>query len=339
MDYHTARNQLDAEFFAHQEEESDDAQSVDTTLDHLEPPEVTRALQLPPPEIPEHADDVVHDIVYRKVLITVDSRFRDFQSPSSTHFFHTFPSPLKNIIRLRLMGIEYGFGAYPFSSSRGNTSFKVDFGSGPRLVQIPVGYYATVSDLVSVLNGACTAQKINLEFSQYAPSMRVKVTTTVTTPVTLSFSELSDSPTRLTLGTALGFYYPSYTINANKPARGERLPSTDIDTYFLLQLDGVQAATHLMGMDSLPMLCKIQLPATSWGATVYVDQTVSSTQEVNFPQPVTLRKWEFRLVDAWGNVVDNNDLPISMTLELTQVFHSGVAEAHRLDTIPASVAQ
>lgn len=332
MDYFNLRNELDAANRAAYEAESDDRSDVESfpAADDEQPglPEDQIV------QIPESVDPVMKnpETKYRKLQITIDSFFRDYQSPSSTHFFHTFPTPIKNVTKLRIMGIEYSYGSYPFNINRGNVSLKVNGVS----YSIPVGYYATVAHLVSTLNAVLTANSVDLEFSQYTPSMRVKITTTSVTPVQVSFAAVTASQTLPTLGQALGFLYPGYVVTASQPARGERLPSTDVDRYFLLQLDGVGAGLH---GDIVPFLQKIQLPASSWGSTIMIDSGVTSVQDIAFSQPVTLRKWEFRLLDAWGKLVDNNDLPISLTIELTQAFDSGVAEHRRLDPIATPGAQ
>lgn len=337
MDYHNMRNAIDAEFFAQRDaaSDSDDDSDASSELLSLPPPEPEEPVVQAPPDIAD-LPRPPPETYYRKRLITVDSRFRDFQSPSSTNFFHTFPAPLRNIIKMRLMGIEYNFGAYPFSHARGNTTFQVNLGSGWETVAIPVGYYPNVASLLNVLNAVLEDLNIDLQFAQITPSLRVKITTTSTSIIGIKWSEqdVSLAQANLTLGMALGFYYPGYSVSSIQPARGERLPSTDIDSYYLLQLDGVHALTHFMGTDTLPALHKLQLPANSWGSTIVVDQSVASVQEVTFPQPITLRKWEFQLLDAWGQPVDNNDGPISMTFELTEVFHAGVAEQWRQDAVP-----
>jgi hypothetical protein len=233
------------------------------------------------------------------------------------------------------MSLEVPHGVYPFSLARRNTQLTVD----GRAVTLPDGYYATVTDLLKALNSVFTAANVNLVATRLQPSLRVKLTTTSTVPLTLQFGSLiANAVQDNTLGRALGFQYPSYSLSSAVPLFGERLPSVDIDSYYLLQVDDIGTMVHFMGTDTIPVLTKLQIPSGQWGRQLLVDPTNCVMQGIVFPQPITLRKWHVRLLDAWGNVVDNNDLTMSLTVEVTQIYSADVAEQQRLNAVPAAVA-
>lgn len=291
------------------------------------------------PSKAEH-DPLRHKVKSRTRVLNIDGKFRGFISPSnptntvctgnsivtpdigettgtSSSYFVFMPSRVfKNVTSIKLTSFEFPNVFYTFSAVRGNTTLYID--GAP--ITIPDGNYS-IDDLITTLNNHLPAG-VTVQYS----SVTNRVTFSKASSFNLSFSNIA--PIGNGIGYNLGFTNFNYSSLTSYTA--EYLPDVIQDTYVYLAINDYNLVEHQeYGQTHFDAFAKITLP-TGKGAVIYDNNySNSSTKEYHFPQPVNISRFEIKVLDSYGQVLDLQGANFSMTLELQEVIDSGLYEKMR----------
>lgn len=301
------------------------------------------------PSKAEH-DPLRHKVKLRTRVLNIDGKFRGFVSPNnptsnscsgnsiitpdigettgtSSSYFVFMPSRVfKNVTSIKLTSLEFPNVFYTFSAARGNTTFQVN----SKTVTIPHDGNYSIADIVGIVNPQLVSESVVMSYS----SNTNKVTFTGSLLFSIKFPSSSSNPTGNGIGYNLGFSSASPTITS--PTVGTFLCISDsfVDTiqdpYVYLAINDYNLVEHQeYGQTHFDVFAKITLP-TAKGTIIYDNNyTNSSTKEYHFPQPVNISRFEIKILDAYGQVLDLQNANFSMTLELQEVIDSSLYEKMR----------
>lgn len=136
------------------------------------------------------------------------------------------------------------------------------------------------------------------------------------------------------LGYNLGYRLNVYTVNKAGTipeylaVTSEALMDVTGDPYWFLSVDDFNAVSQQTNDNTFDCLAKIVLNKGK-GNNIFNDSTNLLSNDVIFPSPIDITRVRIRLLDAYGNVVDLNDMNFSFSLELTEVMNTKLYEFYR----------
>jgi hypothetical protein len=282
--------------------------------------------------------NIIDSSKYKISMYSLDTRFADARTAPNSEFRVTVPTPIKNVMRLRLASVEIPLVEHTFSAERGNISFTLSmtqfsppynttvYTVGP----IPEGNY-TAAGLCAAIQTALT--QINSNFTVIADPVSGFVTIKNTAvDFTINFtSPVPGIATRLT-NWGLGYYlgYRSRIVmgtfnNMVYAVTGTSTVSVSPNPYYILELrcpDSVVGLYHRIDKNSyVEGFAKVILKGNSYQIQ-FDDGSNLLRKEISFLAPVTVPYFQVRLSDPWGTPINmlNNDW--SLTLEVTEVVNS-----------------
>lgn len=303
-----------------------------------------------------------HNPYIRRRIISFDSRFRDPVYASPADFVYSLEFPIRNVISVRLSGIEYPNTYFVFSSSKGNTSLKFRFPaySGvPELsIDIPDGNYTTIpgdpsSILVVVQNAMRAAYMPHVQPATpgklpYDPGLTLSVSSTTGHVTIQSFPVSPNLPIPFTLDFRGGrFDFRSYDWglgynlgfpNKVYPIAGTSFTGTAIidiigASYMFFQLDGIEPIQHYTPEKNVFSAFAKLVVLGDKNSVIYDDGSTYNTKEYRFQQPVDFYQIHPRIVDTYGELVDMNGKNYSFTLELEEVINVSAYRQYRDNTL------
>lgn len=289
-----------------------------------------------------HANDVV------KHIINVDSRFRDTPMvSSSSNFYYTLLSPMRNILRMRVTSVEFPNNYYIFSAARRNTVIQVIYDtSSPKTanVEIPEGNY-TAGDMQDALNEAFVDASLNWVTAAFDE------TTGGFTFVADRYFAINtqyggwDRPFDYGLGFNLGFsrrLHISQKISTTPlvyRVTSDQCATFQGDNYVFLRVNDygrVRQTLHVYDTagrtqqeaQSFTALAKVVLREPKNFMT-FDDYASHHAKEHVFPSPIDLTRFKVEVLDAYGNVMDLCSSQFSFSLELLEVRNASLYMAIR----------
>jgi len=260
----------------------------------------------------------------KKTIINIDSRFRDSDQQTSTNFTYRMDPQIKNVIRIKLVSIEFPNVFYTFSQSRGNTQFSVSIGGSSVPILIDDGNYSMTTiqtaiqaslDIASPLLGI-PSPGLAIAVDPY--NGRVSISAPVT--FTLDFGGY-------TLGRALGFNGGIYSGTLSYT--GESTLDIYGEQYALFQLNDFNNVEQRMKDKNIVMaFAKIILKSGKF-AVNYDDSSNLLTKEIIFAQPNNLSQLTIIFRDAYGGIINNGGIHISFALEVTEVMNCKLYDYYR----------
>jgi hypothetical protein len=230
----------------------------------------------------------------------------------------------KNVTSIKMTSCEFHNVFYTFSKERGNTSFTV-FDTATNItydVQLLVtegANYATPQLFEAAINAAILAAGVpGLTVVYDADQHRfsfIGLTATITFPTT------TNNPNGNGIGYNLGFLKKSYTSGVFTGIEAEGAPDLIQDRYVYLDINKWNVVEHQQyGQTFFPVFAKLQLNQPK-NATVFTGNYIdSSTKEYYFQQPENLQRFDIRILDAYGNVLNMRNANISLTLEVRETY-------------------
>lgn len=303
------------------------------------------------PSKAEH-DPLRHKIKSRTRVLNIDGKFRGFinasnpttttcngnsiltpdigeMSGTNSSYFVCLPSrSFKNVTSIKLSSFEFPNTFYTFSTTRGNTSFQVYILGVPTQVTIPDGNYS-ITELITLITPKLPAG-VTIGYS----SNTNKVTFTSTSMFSIVFPSSNTNPNGNGIGYNLGF--SSLTPSTISPSAGTYISVSDLfidtvqDTYVYLAINDYNLVEHQeYGQTHFDAFAKVTL--LSGKGTIIYDNAYanSTTKEYHFPQPVNITRFEIKVLDAYGQILDLQGANFSLTLELQEVIDSGLYEKMR----------
>lgn len=271
---------------------------------------------------------------YNIRLYSLDSRFANRREYNNGEFKISLPHTLKNIMRIRMASSEIPFIEYEFSLEKGNTTLAVKVGTSSTFTQcvpIPDGNY-TSSRLMTAIE--TTLKNVHSGFTCTFNTTNGHATIQNSTVPFSIFLTSYDQETALRgsdwgLGYNLGF--PKGIINATPAGGGayaieaSRTLTLQTTQYYLLQLecpDAVENVIHpTKDKGYIGAFAKLILKDNAFTFN-FDDNSNLLRKEYTFLAPISIPFFTCRLLDAWGDVVDMNNMDWSLTLEITEVVDS-----------------
>jgi len=276
--------------------------------------------------------NIIDSSKYKITTYSLDTRFSDARTSINSEFRLLNPTPIKNVIRIRLSSVEIPLVEHMFSSDKGNVTFVVSIRSfvapydyvnstcGP----LPNGNY-TITNICSAIQTFLIGIHPAFLCSADPISGFVTIQNTVISDYTINFNspvpEVAQRLTHWGLGYYLGFRSRSFTGNIT----GTSTIIVSPNPYYLLELkcpDSIVSLYHRINNNAyIEGFAKLILKGNYYQIQ-FDDGTNLLRKEVTFPAPVTIPYFQIRLMDPWGIQVNmlNNDW--SVTLEITEVVNS-----------------
>jgi hypothetical protein len=268
------------------------------------------------------ANDIVRHI------INIDSRFRDSPTSStSSDFYFTLLSTVRNVLRVRITSIEFPNNYYIFSTDRHNVSFQVQYlvGGNPTsfVVTVPSGNY-TALDMETAINAALTAGGLTWLSVVFNPITGL-FTFTAAGSGARSFTvdttwDSYERPFDYGLGYYLGFsrgLFPSAT-SAPFVVVSDQCAHFAGDSYVFLRLNDWACVRQTVKDNDFTAMAKIVLrePKDHMAFDDYASQHI---KEVIFPNPTDVTRLKVQLFDPYGNIMEMCGAQISFSIEVLEV--------------------
>jgi hypothetical protein len=254
---------------------------------------------------------------FRTTSVSIDSRFAEHYYNGTADFMIRLPSTMRNVSRIELTSAEVPLVAYVFSSTIGNTTFRVDISGVSVSYALLDGNY-TVCELLTNFNSLASGLELG-----YDPVRNLmSIVNNSGSPLVLT---LSPSLNRYSgLGYWLGFRVPTYVLNVGAVIFATAAPLISPPAYALIQLrcpDMMENTLHLTDNRSfVPALAKIVL---NQGSSAYIFDNAANylLKENVFARPTALTQMRFTLVDPYGKLLQMGDMDWSLTLEVTEIIN------------------
>ena len=295
----------------------------------------------------------------RKIL-NINTRFRNnYARTLSTDFIFTLPSPLKNIVSIKLESIEFPNTIYPFSSNLGSNSFMIKKDGLWTKVSVPNGYYDAVS-LVEYINAAFAAGSLAGISTKYNPNTGKFIflsTTGIEFDLDFGFGHdpsgalsrfssghcktgnlagmRKDVKEQVTMGWMLG-YRKSLYLYANDYQHDETVehesgynPEGTFDSYgtryFLVSVNDYNnshGSTIISPFTEDGLADSNVISKIPYGACIF--QTTKDrcclTEKRTYFGPVNLSRLQIKIYDEFGRIVDMNNMDYSMSFQLEMLY-------------------
>jgi len=303
-------------------------------------------------------NEIVNANDYKKIIINVDSTFRNSQGMMTTNFYYDLPFPIKNAIKMRLASIEIPNTWFEFSAKNyQNTFFTViapDITGTQQTLNIivPDGNYSTsqlLNNIQTLFNNFRSTLGIYLIISIDPYSLKVNITFqgtippgTASPPVTptnppsgpfvIDFATNLISPTNWGLGYLLGYRQRYYNVtnftSGVYTIQGESICDTVTASYIFLIINDWYAVIQKTEENYFDATAKI-IVRQDKGNVIYYDGSDLVSNQITFPSPIDINQLKVQLVDVDGNILDLNSMNFSFAMEITQVQNSKLNEHYR----------
>ncbi len=260
-------------------------------------------------------------------IINIDTRFRDSAEMStSSNFYYTLASPIKNILRVRITSVEFPNNYYQFTRKRKNVTFRVIYQgpSGPmgQPIEIEEGTY-NAFELQDALNDIFQEPGgLNwLSVAFVATTGHFIFTGTQNFAIDTSY-ETYDRPFDYGLTYYMGFSRKLH--KATSPSAGKFVVESDGlsnfagDSYMLLRLNDFQCVKHRTDETYLEAFAKIVL-RDSKNNVNFDDYASQHIKEVVFTAPQDLTRLKVQMLDAYGELADLTSINYSFSIEVTEI--------------------
>jgi len=275
--------------------------------------------------------------------LNLNSCFRNnYYTSSSTDFQYLLPSEIKNVVSLRLASIEIPNVWYLFSCKQNNNTFKITAklnGTTEKYnIVIPDGNYDYES-LQDYLNNTYFYQSgidnllkcIRFSINPYNFKTKFEIIEDCEIIGNFCFSvnflcDINDNLMN-TAGWIFGFRLPNY-LNITEFVISEGLFDGSGDRYIYFILNDYQYntnSTNIVCFDKSIMEENIlaKIPMINGKLSLIIDDNNNPlTKTRKYYGPVNIRKFNIKILDKFGNLIDLNNMDFSFTLELEILYES-----------------
>ena len=258
------------------------------------------------------------------LIINVDSRKSDIKKyPSESEFVFDLDDTLKNIVGISLSSIEFGNTSYVIDSTKGNNTFTIIYDNEEYDFILDNGNYTT-DTMIDLINEYFILNIPKLKFSIDDNSALCKFFSEGN-DFKIKFDRIEKYPS---LGQIMGFEKTEYDSN-DKEIEAEKIINLIGESYYFLKINDLGKIKH----NGKTYFCKIVIDAPKYEVS-YDSQNKYVTKDVELTQPLDLDRLNVSIEDYYGNVINQNGVNFSFTLELkivrndtiknyrTSIFHS-----------------
>jgi len=312
---------------------------------------------------------VRHEKDIKRLVISVDSRFRSYSVPGkqpasfinsnpnpdidsfpisqSGHYLMMLHTPIRNVYSVKLTSIEFPNTSYEFDNNvYVNTSMNVTISSTTNTITIADGNYTTVSSFTTALQTALNAAFGGTNFTVACNPVSNKITITnsasafsmvFVTTLTNSSGQVitSQNPYANGIGYHLGFsnnldYNGSAIYTGAQNYTAEYVPTIVSNSYVYLSVNDWNIVHH-QNFNSTRFDAFAKILLTSPKNTLFFDtlSSNSTTKQIFFQQPVDITRLDIKLLDSYGNQLNLRGGDFSITLEIEQILNMSLFEKLR----------
>jgi hypothetical protein len=283
----------------------------------------------------EYADNTKTSVLYtnkhvRIHVLNIDSRFRDNIDPkvpvaiaNPTNFVYKFRDMVKNVISMKITGIEIPNTMYVFQGSKNNLRLVVAIGTQTLSILVPEGNYDDICILCALIQDKLNLTFTTANFVVSISDISGKLTISSSEVFSITFHGISKSLYGNGIGYHLGFKQKLYSGLMSYTS--ENIVNSIESNYIFLSLGPSypvithryydSQTNHITDMFAFAKIL-VDVPKNS---VIFDNGTNVITKEYFFHQPTNIQSVPVQVLDAYGNIVDLNGLNFSFTLELTEV--------------------
>ena len=292
-------------------------------------------------------------------LLSIDSRFRNqYFETTSTDFLVTLPLSVTNVVSMQLVALEIPATYFSISKRLGNNFFHVWDETVPATgdlykITLPDGNYSRdqmqdILNLMFVATGIGSPPQVSIDkisgriildfngqgnvYFNLGPQVAENGSMTIGI---VDIDNLVDSePIQLKIGWVLGFRAAVYkTSAASNIFIGEGIYDGWGSRYFYFVVDdfnknSVNGINAILNSSVISDNILARLTRSSIGSALNLGFTLdsallkadSSTRKRVYFGPVNIKKLRFRILDAYGRIIDLNNMDISFALRLDRLY-------------------
>lgn len=288
------------------------------------------------PDTNQHGSHMVMTNVVKPVkkkYLTIDTRFRDgYDSNTNANYNISLPERVNNVRSMQLRNIEIPITFYNISRSLGNNTIIFKILNAETTIIIPDNQYDSTT-LVAEINSLLTnlGSPFNTIQVTITNNKAILSNTGAVNPCTITFDSRPDSnpcdSLMSRLGWKLGYRQKSYTIEAGINLKSESFVDLNGPRYLYLIIDeytngnphSFLSLSKTSQLSSQQILARIAIDYDKYpfGSTLPAEQynyALSDTRK--YANEVDLQRFNIRLVDEFGKIVDLNGTDVSLCLEL-----------------------
>lgn len=278
--------------------------------------------------------------------LNLNSCFRNnYYNSNPCDFLYLIPSEIKNVVSMRLASIEIPNAWYLFSQNKKNNFFKiiiiVDEVKEEFIITIPSGNYDCDS-LQHYLNTYYFYESERDSFLKYIKfsinNCNFKTCFEIVNEndchshkeeISFSLHFLEDINQNImnTLGWTLGFRIASY-LNINESITSEGLFDAGGDRYIYVSINDYQYNdnnfnTVCFDKSILNEDVIAKIPMINGKLSLIIDDKDNPlTKTRKYNGPVNISRFQIKILDKFGSVIDLNNMDFSFTLELEILYES-----------------
>jgi hypothetical protein len=264
----------------------------------------------------------------QKHILSIDSRFRQNPTNStSSNYYFQLPSPIKNVLRIRITSLEFP-NNYPFfHASRSNVSFRILNMSGgivnTSVITIPDGNY-TAADMEATLNILFAKHGIgwlNAKFDFITGKYEFRGNKYFGLD---TMYDTIERPFDYGLGYYLGYSRNFFKATLLSDASGVYFMTGDFcasfngDNYLFLKINDFDCVRHTTDLTEVRALAKFILrdPKTYMAFDDYASE---HAKEVVFKSPQNLSRLHIQILDPYGEQLELIGTNHSFSIEVLEI--------------------
>jgi len=263
-------------------------------------------------------------------IINIDTRFRDNPDLStSSNFYFTLPTTIRNILRVRLTSLEFPDNFYFWTAAKQNVTIRLIYCQPPSTtpillpITIPDGNY-TPQSMIAAITAIFTAAGVDTIFSVAFDATNGKFTFT-STGVKFAIDTTYNSINRkfdYGLGYFIGFTYGLHKSVQISPSEAEVVSdltsSFTGNNYLLLCLNDYYCVNHSFWGNTIQAFAKLVLKAGK-DLMEFDDYAGDHIKEIVFQGPQDLCRFKVQLLDPYGQLVNMVGTNYSFSIEILEI--------------------
>lgn len=302
-----------------------------------------------PPPLPDIKSEqyLKNSVLYEKNIrthvINIDSRFRTDPLDPSTDFIFKLKNPMKNIISLRLSGIEFPNTYYTFSNARQNTKFTLYYNKSlnnttlyQQIITIDEGNYSP-EELVDAINLILINNPVSISYN----TIKGKILFDSQYYFEIDFLGNNLAFVNRTSDNGLG-YNLGYRQNIGKrlqaikevgnmyKLQGTSIVDTIDNNYIFVSLDpDWKVVTNYTKDKELHHSFAKVIINVPKGSVLYDNGANTITKEYWFQQPTDITIIPVRISDPYDQTIDLSGMDFSFSLEIKEIRNAALHELIR----------
>jgi len=278
--------------------------------------------------------------ITKLVNVHLDSCFRDkYYNSNPCNYVYQLPKQFKNVVSMKLASIEIPNAWYLFSHIKKNNTFTIEIKEDGVCsvyhIVIPDGNYNSDS-LTAFLNmkyfyqsmTVSPLQYISISVNEYNNKTQFELIGTAPANITFSLHFTNDNTENMieTCGWILGFRLARY-LGIEDMILSEGLFDAGGDRYIYLAINDYQYnynETNIICFDKSSIedytLAKIPLLNGKFSLIIEENDKNPLVKIRQYNGPVNLSKFEIKVLDKYGGIVDLNFMDFSFSLELELLY-------------------